>query len=290
MHSAAVERLLAAEESAPADSSAVLLPAPSSPDAVPEATARPNSRSYSVRKEVVRQARAAQKRPVESFRFDPNTVSVDDLMRLGFSAKQAAAIDNYRAKGGRYRRPSDFASSFVVADSVYERLRPYISIPKVDINQADSAAFDALPGIGPYFASKMVSYRKELGGYSYSSQLMEIWNFDQEKYNALADLIKVGPSKPYPLWSLPAEELRRHPYIRSWQTARAIVLFREHNPRSKWSVDELLKAGVIDAQAAAKLRLCRIEEPGLEVVAETEVEAHAGDVRPVEVGLERAEE
>ena len=28
-------------------------------------------------------------RKYESFRFDPNTVSVDDLMRLGFTQKQA---------------------------------------------------------------------------------------------------------------------------------------------------------------------------------------------------------
>lgn len=37
-------------------------------------------------------------RKYESFRFDPNTVSVDDLMRLGFTQKQAQSIDNYRQK------------------------------------------------------------------------------------------------------------------------------------------------------------------------------------------------
>ena len=58
-------------------------------------------------------------RRVESFRFNPNTVSLEDLQRLGFSEKQAQAIDNYRAKGGRFRRKADFAKSFVVDDSVY---------------------------------------------------------------------------------------------------------------------------------------------------------------------------
>ena len=38
-------------------------------------------------------------RRYESFRFDPNTASIDDLMRLGFSQKQAQSIDNYRKKG-----------------------------------------------------------------------------------------------------------------------------------------------------------------------------------------------
>ena len=85
----------------------------------------------------------AAPRRVESFRFNPNTVSLEDLMRLGFSEKQAQSILNYRAKGGRFRRPADFAKSYVVADSVFDRLEPYIDIPRIDLNKADSAAFGA---------------------------------------------------------------------------------------------------------------------------------------------------
>lgn len=93
-------------------------------------------------------------RTYESFVFNPNEVSVSDLCRLGFTLKQAESIDRYRKKGGRFRRKEDFAKSFVVADSVYARLEKYIDIPLLDINAADSAAFDALPGIGGYFAAK----------------------------------------------------------------------------------------------------------------------------------------
>ena len=118
------------------------------------------------------------RRRVESFRFNPNTATLDELCRLGFSQKQAQSIVNYREKGGRYRRPEDFEKSFVVSDSIYRRLKPYIDIPLLDLNIADSAAFDALPGIGGWFASKMVEYRKSLGGYSYKEQLMDIWKFD----------------------------------------------------------------------------------------------------------------
>ena len=122
-------------------------------------TVRKNAK-HSPAVEAVREAT----RKVESFSFNPNTVSVEDLRRLGFSEKQAQAIDNYRKKGGRFRRASDFGKSYVVADSVFDRLEPFINIPKLDINKADSAAFDDLPGIGPYFAGKMVSYRASLRG------------------------------------------------------------------------------------------------------------------------------
>ena len=207
----------------------------------------------------VEQVRRATRR-VESFRFNPNTVSVEDLIRLGLSEKQAQAIDNYRAAGGRFRRPSDFARSYAVPDSVYERLKPYIVIPKLDINTADSAAFDALPGIGPYFAAKMVDYRARLGGYSYKEQLMDIWNFDRQKFDGLSDLVTCSaPKKPFRLWSLPADSLRLHPYIRSWQTARSIVLFRQNTPPEGCTVDALAAAGILPAEDASRLGRCFIE-------------------------------
>lgn len=198
-------------------------------------------------------------RRIESFRFDPNTVSTEDLVRLGFTPKQAASIDSYRAKGGRFRRKSDFARSYVVSDSVFKRLEPFIDIPLLDINTADSAAFDALPGIGGYFARKMVEYRQRLGGYSSTRQLLEIKNFDIDRYEALKDLIFIGTVQAYPLWTLPEEELRRHPYI--GDAARGIVFYREHNPKDRWSIEALKDAGVITEENAARLSECKMATP-----------------------------
>ena len=210
--------------------------------------------------EAVSIRRANTPRRYESFRFDPNTASVDDLMRLGFSQKQAQSIDNYRRKGGRFRRKSDFAKSYVVEDSVYRRLERYIDIPNLDINKADSAAFETLPGIGKFFASRMVSYRNELGGYSYPEQLMDIWHFDREKFDGLKDLISVGPADPYQLWTLPEQELARHPYI-GRRAAHGIILFRENTPPSEWTVENIRKAGILDPGLGEKLLKCRIAPP-----------------------------
>lgn len=224
-------------------------------DSVQRRNASHSPRVQSIREKLPR-------KHVESFIFNPNTVSVEDLCRLGFTYKQAMAIDNYRKKGGRFRRKEDFARSFVVSDSVYKRLQHYVEIPLVDLNLADSAAFDALPGIGGWFASRMLEYRNQLGGYSYKEQLMDIWKFDKEKYDALSDLIVVSPEhvKYYPLWTLPADSLRLHPYIGDY-SAKGIVLYREHNPRSLWSVDSLASAGVLREEDAARLRRCAIALP-----------------------------
>ena len=58
----------------------------------------------------------------------------------------------------------------------------------------EDADFETLPGIGGWFASRMVEYRSRLGGYSYKEQLMDIRNFDREKYEGLEDLVTVDPA------------------------------------------------------------------------------------------------
>ena len=210
--------------------------------------------------DAIRIREKASRRPVETFRFNPNTVSLEDLMRLGFSEKQAQSILNYRAKGGRFRRPSDFAKSYVVADSVFDRLEPYIDIPRIDINKADSAAFETLPGIGPYFASRMVSYRASLGGYSHPEQLLEIYHFDREKYDGLKDLITCSKPDPYSLWTQSEWDLACHPYI-SRDEAHSIVLYRTHQPKETWTLDGLNKAGVLSEEHYAKLSRCVLARP-----------------------------
>ena len=206
---------------------------PSASSSVPD-TVRVNS-THSV---AVRQVRRAH-RPVENFAFNPNTVSLEDLQRLGFSQRQAQSIVNYREKGGRFARAEDFGKSYVVSDSVFRRLRPFIRIPKLDINSADSAAFDDLPGIGPYYASQIVKYRTQLGGYASTEQLMDLYRFDEEKFAKIEDLIECKTPNYFDLWNVDEDALSSHPVIRKRSTARAILRYKENTSRDEWSIDDL---------------------------------------------------
>lgn len=225
-----------------------------------------NAPRYRIDQNTGERTRPAKRRPVENFMFNPNTASHDDFQRLGFSEKQASALVNYRNKGGKFRRKSDFAKSFVVADSVYRRLEPYIDIPLLDLNTADSAAFDGLPGIGGYFANKIIEYRTRLRGYSYKEQLMDIYRFDKEKYDALHDLVTVdkNTSTPYPLWSLPEDSLARHPYI-GWHAAHGISVYKSANPVEKWTMSGIIEAGILDPGMGDKLARCLIAPPDADI-------------------------
>lgn len=109
----------------------------------------------------------------------------------------------------------------------------------------------------------MIEHRKALGGYSYKEQLMDIYRFDQVKFDALSDLITVSQEHitPYPLWMLPADSLSKHPYVGDKETARAIVLFRENSPVSQHTVEALISAGIISHENAPKLMKCAIAAP-----------------------------
>lgn len=253
VHKAAVTRLVANRDEP--DTVYVYIPKTDTPAEVVEEAPKTVRKNAPHSKEAVKVREKAAPRQVESFRFNPNTVSVEDLQRLGFSEKQADAIDRYRQKGGRFRRAEDFAKSYVVADSVFDRLAPFIDIPKLDINQADSVALLDLPGIGPYFAGKVVQHRQQLQGYSTVEQLLEIYHFDEEKLAGMRDFITCSPPRPYPIWTLPEDSLARHPHI-SRAEAHSIVLFRQHHTPAECTLDNLNRAGILSREHYQRLSLC----------------------------------
>lgn len=177
------------------------------------------------------------------------------------SAKKPAASSAARKEASVVAAAPAAKAPEAPAEPAKQASKAPLKAYRLDLNAADSADFDMLPGIGPYFARKMVEYREQLGGYSFPEQLMDIYLFDEERYDKIKDLISLErPSTPFPLWTASADSLRLHPYIRTASIARSIVFFRKHNPPEKCTVQELEKAGIISAEIAAKLARCNIEE------------------------------
>lgn len=96
------------------------------------------------------------------------------------------------------------------------------------LNTADTTQLKMIPGIGSYFARKVVQYGERLGGYVSVDQLDEIEGFplDAKEYLVVQDahphLLNVN--------QLSLNELRKHPYI-NYYRARAITDYRRlHGP------------------------------------------------------------
>lgn len=73
----------------------------------------------------------------ERFPFDPNTADSTQLLRLGLAPWQVRSIYRYRAKGGIFRQPSDFARLYGLTRKQYRELRPYIRISPDYLPAAD---------------------------------------------------------------------------------------------------------------------------------------------------------
>ena len=194
-------------------------------------------------------------RSYESFAFDPNTVSLADLQRLGLSERQAQSIENYREKGGRFRSKADFRKMYVVSDTLFARLEPYIEIAKLELNAADSTALVSLRGIGPWYARKILDYRDRLGGFVAPEQLLEIEGIDAERFAGFADGITVDASRirRLDLWHASDTVLARHPYLGP-KGARSIVRYRALYDSTRWTLPNLAAERVLSQENIEKLK------------------------------------
>lgn len=201
---------------------------------------------------------------VERFAFDPNTADSTQLLKLGLQPWQVRNIYKYRAAGGIYREPKDFAKLYGLTVKQYRELEPYIHISsdylpastlverkqasqsvvrdssqhhypvkireteQVVLNTADTTSLKTIPGIGPYFARKIVQYGQRLGGYVSIDQLDEIEGFPQEAKHYL--VINQPQTQKLNVNRMTLDELKRHPYISFFQ-AKAITDYRRlHGP------------------------------------------------------------
>lgn len=205
-------------------------------------------------KEVSSKKYQHEKREVIPASFDPNTADSITFLNLGLPPWMAKNILKYRAKGGRFRKQSDFQKVYGLTEKQYTTLEPYISIadiPKeqdtirlfnhqeprdtlqyykypsgttISLNQADTTELKKIPGIGSAIARMIVGYRKKLGGFYQVEQLQDIhldtdklheWLFVNKNETQRINLNKAG-----------IERLRAHPYISFYQ-AKVIVEYRK---------------------------------------------------------------
>ena len=200
--------------------------------------------------------------------FDPNTADSTLLLSLGLQPWQVRSIYRYRAKGGIYRQPSDFARLYGLTVKQYKELLPYIHISDeykpaaevygrtdavrsgrdtlrypvklqpgqyVTLDDADTASLRKVPGIGRYYASRIVRYRNDLGGYVSVAQLSEIEGIPEAALSYFR--VTGGTVRKLNLNRLTLNELKHHPYINFYQARRIIDYRRLKGPLH--SIDDL---------------------------------------------------
>lgn len=62
---------------------------------------------------------------------------------------------------------------------------------QIDLNTATKEQLVTLPGVGEVLAERILSYREEVGRFVSTEQLMDVSGIGEQKYAALAELVKV---------------------------------------------------------------------------------------------------
>ena len=234
----------------------------------------------SVRKETWKKKYSYDTIEIHMQMFDPNTADSSTLVHLGFKPWQAKNILKYRAKGGRYSKAEDIKRLYGMTDSMYQALRPYISIAReqldrvdqdtmkmdslakrVSINKdtilnlrtADTTELKMIRGIGSYRARQIVRYREQLGGFVRVEQVMEVTGMDQMVEDSVLkwfvlDSVVVEKIR---VNHVSAQRLSKHPYLR-FEQAKAIYELRRKKIRLN-SVNDLESIDCIDEKTLEKI-------------------------------------
>jgi len=210
------------------------------------------------------------------FQFDPNTLPVEGWQQLGLNEKTSKTIDKYRSKGGKFYKPEDLKKIWGMPEGFYERVKEYIVIAPtqkpykqtgfskpayekserkiviVSINEADTTAFIALPGIGSKLAFRIVNFREKLGGFYSIEQIGETYGLADSTFQKIKSHLQLsGEVKKINVNTATKDELKMHPYIR-WNLANAIVEYRNQHGAFK-SLEELKNIVLIDEATFTKI-------------------------------------
>ena len=85
----------------------------------------------------------------------------------------------------------------------------------IELNSADSTALDCIRGIGPYYASKILRYREQLGGFHATRQLKEMKFQYLNNIDSLLPHFSVNPAliRKKELDTMSFKSVLHHPYL-----------------------------------------------------------------------------
>lgn len=155
---------------------------------------------------------SARARPLaEGERLDPNRATEDELDRLpGVGPATARAIVRARERGG-FLEPEDLLGVRGVGSATLERIRPHLDLSrgpparlgaarppvgsargKIDVNRADEDALQALPGVGPALARRIVEARR-LRPFDSVEDLARVSGIGPATVERIRPLVSLGP-------------------------------------------------------------------------------------------------
>lgn len=144
--------------------------------------------------------------------------------------------------------------SFADDDSISSRNFPHVekfkALTLVDVNTADTALLQRIPGIGSYYSRSIVRLREKLGGLHSLEQLFEIRDFPEQTLEWLE--IKNPQLRLLNVNTADFKTLAAHPYVGYDRTKLIQRRVRLYGPFK--SAQELIDAGIFTAEDLEPLK------------------------------------
>ncbi len=187
------------------------------------------------------------KREFKKFQFDPNKISKEQIVSLGFSERVANNWTKFLSAKGRFKEKSDLLNIYGINKTRVKELESYIKIElreppvlneefkkvevisKLDINSASSEELKNVRGIGKVLSNRIIKYREKLGGFHSEDQLVEVYGLKEDVIENLLEQFEISKEVlKIRINTDSVKYLASHPYI-NYNLARAIVNYRHQH-------------------------------------------------------------
>lgn len=145
-------------------------------------------------------------------RIDPNRATLEELQRLPrVGPGLARRIVEWREKHGRFRTVADLDSLPGMGPTLLAAIAPHVALPAaprgggagvagagraasaagpLDLNAASAAELEALPGVGPALAARIIAWRTQHGRFSSVAELDSVSGIGPALLAKLGPLLK----------------------------------------------------------------------------------------------------
>ena len=178
--------------------------------------------------------------------FNPNYISDYKASQLGLSLAETDRLFLFREKNKFINSKREFQKITKVSDSLLAKIAPYFKFPDwvsrvnqqkqrnnknslksnsisknktistKDINKATKEDLKTVNGIGEKLSERIIKYRSKLQGFSFESQLHEVWGLKKEiimRLFSIFTIIEKPIIKKRNINALTFKELLKNPYI-----------------------------------------------------------------------------
>jgi competence ComEA-like helix-hairpin-helix protein len=155
------------------------------------------------------------------FPFNPNYISDYKGAQLGMSLIEIDRLLLYRKKNKFIASKQEFQNITKVSDSLLNQIAPYFKFPEwvtkkkklktksntalnrventhkkksissIDMNKASAEDFKTIYGIGEKLSERIIKYRSKLQGFSFESQIKEVWGLEEETVEKVLSIFKI---------------------------------------------------------------------------------------------------